>query len=41
MIGRVGATGRAICPHLHYEVIVAGIKVNPINYIDFTNVIFD
>ncbi|MEO0094335.1 MAG: M23 family metallopeptidase [candidate division WOR-3 bacterium] len=41
IIGRVGGTGRAICPHLHYEVIVAGIKVNPINYIDFNNVIFD
>jgi len=41
MIGRVGGTGRAICPHLHYEVHVAGIKVNPVNYIDFKNVVFD
>ncbi|MCX7995648.1 MAG: peptidoglycan DD-metalloendopeptidase family protein [candidate division WOR-3 bacterium] len=41
MIGRVGGTGRAICPHLHYEVIVAGIKVNPVNYISFKDVVID
>lgn len=41
IIGRVGATGRAIASHLHYEVHVAGIAVNPINYIDFKNVVFD
>ncbi|MGB9720828.1 MAG: M23 family metallopeptidase [bacterium] len=41
VIGRVGETGRAICPHLHYEVHVAGIKVNPIKYVDFKNVVFD
>lgn len=41
IIGKVGATGRAISSHLHYEVIVAGIKVNPINYIDFNNIIVD
>ncbi len=41
IIGRVGATGRAVCSHLHYEVHVAGIAVNPINYIDFKNVVFD
>ncbi len=41
IIGRVGATGRAVCSHLHYEVIVAGIKVNPVNYIDFKNIVFD
>lgn len=41
IIGRVGATGRAIAPHLHYEVRVAEIAVNPINYIDVKNVVFD
>lgn len=41
IIGRVGGTGRAVCPHLHYEVHVAGIKVNPVNYIDFRNIVFD
>lgn len=41
IIGRVGGTGRAICPHLHYEVIVAGVKVNPVKYINFRDVIVD
>jgi hypothetical protein len=41
IIGRVGATGRAVCSHLHYEVHVADIKVNPVNYIDFRDVVFD
>ncbi|MEO0184513.1 MAG: M23 family metallopeptidase [candidate division WOR-3 bacterium] len=41
VIGRVGATGRAVCSHLHYEVHVAGIKVNPTKYVDFKNVVFD
>ncbi|MFQ3575142.1 MAG: M23 family metallopeptidase [Cytophagales bacterium] len=31
-IGFVGNTGTSVSPHLHYEVIKNGIKVNPINY---------
>lgn len=32
MIGRVGSTGTSVSPHLHYEVIKNGQKVNPIGY---------
>ena len=32
LIGFVGSTGAATAPHLHYEVIRSGQKVNPVHY---------
>ena len=32
VIGEIGNTGLSVAPHLHYEVIKNGQKVNPINY---------
>lgn len=32
IIGYVGSTGRSEAPHLHYEVIKNGEKINPINF---------
>jgi murein DD-endopeptidase MepM/ murein hydrolase activator NlpD len=40
-VARVGSTGRSISPHLHYEVRVSGMKINPSKYINNSNVIFD
>ncbi len=36
LIGRVGSTGRSSGPHLHWEVWVGGIQVNPLDWVENT-----
>ncbi len=33
VVGYVGSTGRSTAPHLHYEVIYQGKRINPLNFI--------
>ena len=35
LVGTVGSTGKVTGPHLHYEVIYRGERVNPMNFMDF------
>jgi len=33
VIGAVGSSGGSVAPHLHYEVMISGEPVNPVNYL--------
>ena len=33
VVGYVGATGRATAPHLHYEILMNGLAINPLRFL--------
>ena len=39
LLGAVGTSGRVTAPHLHYEVRLGGVAVNPYRYLVNTSVV--